>query len=360
MFCKKCGAQQPPGAKFCKKCGAPIPVNQAVPLGTSGPFGGSVPDRTPSGPLFGGRADGHSSARPRRLKPAIIGAVVALALFGGGFYWYRGYSVERKLQAAIDKGNLVTPPGESAWDYYKQYKGGSPNEAKLQKFEERLLPLLKARPEALLTELETPGSNEAGAAAWDEAGRLLAFAGEIRPSDKWAAARADYCVGRVAYLNGRRDEALKWWKSAAEKDTAWAIPANGVGLIYNERKEYATARRFLQEAVRRAPQWALPYNNLGTSYFFENNDAQAEYYYRLAVERAPHWARPHAWLGDIAMRRKAYGEAAQEYQTALNLDPSGAQGLDVARLREKQEKARQLAEQSQANWFGGLLNPTGR
>ena len=150
----------------------------------------------------------------------------------------------------------------------------------------------------------------------------------------------EYCAGRVAYLDNRKDDALTFWKRAAEQDTAWAMPLNSAGLIYNERKNYSTARPFFLEAIRREPQLALPYNNIGTSYFYEKNDTQAEGYYRQAIERAPQWARPHAWLGDIAMRRKDFNVAVQEYETVLNLDPSGTSGIDANRIRQQLEQAR--------------------
>jgi hypothetical protein len=44
------------------------------------------------------------------------------------------------------------------------------------------------------------------------------WASELRPNDSALAARASYTSARVAYLSNRRDEAITYWKRAAEQD----------------------------------------------------------------------------------------------------------------------------------------------
>ena len=126
------------------------------------------------------------------------------------------------------------------------------------------------------------------------------------------------------------------------------MPANSVGIIYNERKEWQTARQFLLEAIHRDTNWAIPYNNLGTSYFFEKNDQQAWSYYQQAVERAPNWARPHAWLGDLAMRKKDYGVAVEEYQKVLDLSHADNTSLDLNEIRKRLDQAKSKSQQATA------------
>ena len=278
----------------------------------------------------------------RHLLLLIIITVIVVAGVAAAIY-FGGNSIEEKLEGAIAKGNLFSPSGESAYDYYQQLKRGGVSANTLARFDDTLIPLLTQRSRQMLSDLATPGKPEPMLAVWEEAQRQMKWASEIKPNDRSMAARSIYCAGRVAYLNGRKDEAMDLWKRAADLDATWAIPSNGVGLIYNERKDYSTAREYLFEAIRRDPKLPLPYNNIGTSFFFEKNDDQAEYYYRQAIERAPQWPRPHAWLGDIAMRRKDYSRAVTEYEAAINLDAAGATGIDIEKLRGQLERARRLS-----------------
>ena len=81
------------------------------------------------------------------------------------------------------------------------------------------------------------------------------------------------------------------------------MPPNGVGVIYNEKKNFEAARKYLFEAVRREASC------IGTSCYLEKKYDDASTYYMKAVERSPNWARPHAWLGDVAMERNDFGTA---------------------------------------------------
>lgn len=328
MFCKKCGMQLQAEARFCKKCGAPVATS--VPAGVLTEPSYEAPPR---------------DAMPARLKivnqrALWIGVAVALVLAAAGYYWYSRASFEQKIEAAARRGDLLKPVGASAYDYYQQLKQGGMSESARARLNEKIGTQVATRPQQMIADLTTPGKPDATLNDWQEAQTLMQWASELKPGDNALAARANYCAGRAAFLSNRKDEALQLWKQAAEQDATWAMPLNGVGLIYNERKNYQLARSFFFEAIRREPQFALPYNNIGTSFFYEKNDAQAESYYRQAIERAPQWPRPHVWLGDIAVRRKAYDQAVREYETALDLDPAGTSGIDVNKLRQGLEQAR--------------------
>jgi tetratricopeptide (TPR) repeat protein len=285
----------------------------------------------------------QTTSNKRAVWIGLAATVAAVVVFiAVGYYFYSRATPERKLEAAIDSGNLLRPAGESAFDYYRQL-GQKGLNAQLS---EKLLSAVTARPQQMLADLSTPGNADTTLADWQEAQTLLNWATELRPNDNALAARANYCAARVASMNNRKDEAITYWKRAAEQDATWALPLNSIGLVYNERKDYSRARSFFFEAIRREPQFALPYNNIGTSFFYEKDDVQAEDYYRQAIERAPQWPRPHAWLGEIAMQRKAYDWAVQEFEAVLNLDPAGTSGIDLNKVRQQLEQARSLTQQA--------------
>ncbi len=358
MFCKKCGTPLNPSVRFCKKCGAavitaslptevvadapptfrqPSSVQQTAPVYEPAP----LPVPPPAPLLESPAATLQSRIGNKKLLGTAIGVAVILALL---LFWYFSEGTEQKLDAAVAKGNLLRPSGESAYDFYRKLKEGGLSDSRRARLAAKLIPAITARPQQMIRDLTLPGNrSDVTKSDWQDAQTLMSWAAELQPADKTIAARVDYCAGRVAYLDNRKDDALTFWKRAAEQDATWGMPLNSAGLIYNELKNYPTARPFFLEAIRREPQLALPYNNIGTSYFYEKNDTQAEGYYRQAIERAPQWARPHAWLGDIAMRRKDFNVAVQEYETALSLDPSGTSGIDANRIRQQLEQARRGA-----------------
>lgn len=362
-YCSKCGSEFPDNYRFCQHDRTVLVDRVAQEAGSgqvvsTSAASGDAPRSAVAteGSSAGGQTSLSSesagstatSARSNRSRLGlIIGAVVLLLLLVGVIYKFSGNALEAKLDEAINKGNLLVPPGANSYEFYHQLKREGANPAKLREFEDRLLPLVTARPQQLLTEFTKVGGKEPPVAEWDDAAKLLGWAVEMKPNDSGLSARATYCAGRAAYLGNRKDEAMELWKRASDLDRSWALPTNGVGLIYNERKDYSSARGYLLEATRRNPGWAVPYNNLGTSYFYERDYDQAESYYDQAVLRDSGWARPHAWLAAIAMQKKDYGRAAQEFERVLDANATGTENIDLNKMKEQLERARQLSSQTE-------------
>lgn len=277
-----------------------------------------------------------------------LGVLFLLIVAGAAWFYFYNNSTQTKFTRAIEQGQYVTPAGESAYDYYLQLKRDGQKAEELAEYTKPLVPKLTTPAKKLFDDLGDPSIRDANVEVWEESQRALVWAAEINPKDTKLAAQASYASGRVAYLRGKKDEALDWWKKAYEQDKNWYLPANGLGIIYNERKNYVAARTVLQEAIRRAPDIALAYNNLGTAYLLAKDDAQAETNYQKAVELAPNWPRPHAWLGDIAMRRKDYARAVQEFELVLSLGATTDTSIDSNKIRQQLEQAHKLLQEQTA------------
>ncbi len=409
MFCKKCGAQINPDGRFCRKCGEPItatdplmgpttpiydtrlqsyspappfpsPESAATPsltAPTEPELAAPTPPSAPTEPEPTRPAPPSTPAQPAPVlqsppslpspapslapsKPKTGGKralwIILIALIAGGaigYYFYSRAELAQKVERAIVRGDLLRPVGESAYDYYQQLRQSGMNDDVKARLSEKLLSAI-SRHSQMIADLAVPGKPDATLGEWQDAQKLMNWASELRPNDSALAARANYASGRVAYLSDLKDDAIVYWKRAAERDATWAMPLNSVGLIHTERKNYPTARLFFLEAIRREPQLALPYNNLGTSYLLENNYSQAESYYRQAIELSPQWPRPHAWLGEIAMRRKDFDWAVREFEAALDLDPAGTSGIDLNKIRQQLDQARRLAQEA----YNNTLQPT--
>lgn len=370
-FCGKCGRGYGHDATFCGGCGLMLPthpdykpaveepiVSEDFPPYQPPPRPDPLPPPTPT--------DGGMPSLGKAflaLLLVIIGATVLVAVvvsvstsnrnntnyYASANANYYAETTDSKLKRAISQGNLVTPAGSSAYDYYQQLRreGGS-----LSSHNDTLLPLLKQKPKTLLDNLYEPGGDDGTFDDWEEGAKMLEWAAEMSPSDTWVKSRAVYCRGRVWYLTRgsddaqrakNSDEALRLWQQAADLDKSWPVPINGVGLIYNERKQYGTAEPYFRQALSRDSGWAVPYNNLGTAYRESNNKTAAYENYNKAVSLAPKWGRPHAWLGQMAEEEGDYSRAAEEYKAVLDLVPQGTPGWNLDRVRQKYEAARTKA-----------------
>lgn len=63
MFCPKCGAQNPDGAKFCSGCGGPLPASSASPA-----------------PAASSPAASPAATKPKRLKMPVVAGIAAIAI----------------------------------------------------------------------------------------------------------------------------------------------------------------------------------------------------------------------------------------------------------------------------------------
>lgn len=366
LRCPSCGSDVKAGWRFCKHCAHDLqatlitenPLEHPVRVAHS-----AIPDFPQTAVRPVGQDD-HSASldsptargSSRITKTLLLGliagaAVVLLFVTASAVYYFRfsNYALEKKLDDAIVRGNIFVPNGESAYDFYHQLKGKGADSKTLARYETKLLPQLTAGPLKLISDFAVPTNPEPTLSDWQNALRQLQWTVEIRPNDAALNARYNYIEGRIAFMSNQKDRALDLWKTASDVDRSWAMPANGIGVIYNERKSFETARRFLFEAIRRDAGWAVPYNSVGTAYYYENRLDEASTYYLRAVERSPNWARPHAWLGDIAMRRNDFSNAVREYETAINLAQSGSTTLDVNNLHKRLDRAKNKSEEMEEN-----------
>jgi Flp pilus assembly protein TadD len=380
--CRRCGSSLAAGLKFCEACGTPVDISQAQAVTPVAGFGSTAaaaptqviePDEetrvVARSPALQCRECGAQIAQgvaacsvcgaavsgvPQRLAISrslqlglITGAAVVLLGVGAFvvyYFWYGNSAIEKKLDAAITRGNLFQPQGQSAYDLYHQLKNNGADTKTLAPFEDKLVPQLTTQPLKLISDFAVPTNAEPVAADWQNALKPMQWAVEMRPNDNGLNAREKYIEGRIAFISNQKDQALDLWKKASDLDRTWAMPPNGVGVIYNEKKSFEAARKYLFEAIRREASWAVPYNSIGTSYFFEKKYDDAWTYYMKAIERSSNWARPHVWLGDVAMRRNDFATAADEYQKALDLAQSGNTALDLNDIKKRLDQAKKKSQ----------------
>jgi tetratricopeptide (TPR) repeat protein len=266
----------------------------------------------------------------------VLGVIIAVSLSPNG------NSAEKQLDDAIRRGSLFPPAFPNAHDLYSQLRNSGAKESTLQQYSERLMPLLINGPLQQISALPQIGAEEPSVDEWQEAARKLNFAVELKPSDSKLAAKVAYCEGRAAFLQrGQADSALQSWERAANLDPSWALPVNGIGLIYQSRRDYPTSRSYFLKAMNLDPAWAHPYENLGNNYYYERDYVVAKEFYQKALERAPDWAKPHVHLGQIAYELQDYATAESEFQTALSPNAKGLKPKEIESIQKALTKAQQ-------------------
>ena len=373
VICTNCGTRGRPSEQFCGRCGvafhttstrdhlAKIPAPQpTLPTGTEIPFAsagvvsqGSVLGTATVAPAydFGLSSTQATSkgASPSRVAKVVLSCVAGLFLLvviiALSTKSTSGNNVEKQLDQAITKGNLFPPSVENAHNLYYQLKASNASEDTLRRYRERIITLLTSTPNQLLASLPSIGGEEPTSDQWRDAAKNLNWAVELNPEDKKLAARAAYCEGRAAFVQRQNDVALQSWNRAAELDPAWALPINGVGLIYQNGKDYGTARSYFLRALKLDSAWPHPYENLGNNYFYEKNFATARDYYQKALEKAPDWAKPHWHLGQVAMQFNDYSTAVTELQAALSPSAKGLKGNETQSVQRDLDRAQQKLSQ---------------
>lgn len=369
VVCASCGLANRAGSQFCKKCGANFPpVVVQPPQNQSAPFmfpslqnpqpqqnsNETAVFQTPSftPPTGSGQTATHLQTKSNKNLLIIIGAMLGVIIVGA-VLWFMNQPnpLESKLDKAISNNKLIEPAGDNAYEYYHQLKKEGADEKVLKKFDDRIFPLLTAKPDEIIKTVVEIGPTEKDINKWQDAAKMLEWASEIRPSDSQIAAKAAFCKGRVSYIEENTDAAIEDWKKAADLDKKWAVPLNGIGLIYNERQRWEEAKKWFRQAIERDSNWAIPYNNLGTSHYQQKQYDEAAQFYQKAVQISPLWARPHAWLGSIGEETYNYQACVSELERVLAPEAIGASELDIPKIRSKKKKCEEsLAMQNYYNY----------
>lgn len=369
FVCPSCGLANRADSKFCKKCGTNFPPNftnppqpaQVQPFMFPSVQNPPQPQNSSEAqvfqpPQFTPPNTSGQTAAPYRAKSnknsfLIIGALLGAVIIGAGL-WFANQPnpLEAKLDKAITNNKLFEPAGDNAFEHYQNLKKEGVDEKVLKKFDDRIFPLLTTKPDEIIKTVVEIGVTEKDLNEWQTALKMLEWAKEIRPAETQIAAKAAYCKGRVNYINDNKSAAIEEWKKAADLDKKWAVPVNGIGLIYNEQKNYEEAKKWLRQAIERDANWAIPYNNLGTAHYHRQQYDEAAKFYRKAVELAPRWARPHAWLGSIGEDTYDYQLCISEFEIVLSPDVVGASELKLDKIRASKKKCEEaLAMQ---NYYG--------
>ena len=270
---------------------------------------------------------------PRKLLYWIGGAVM-LAALASLAVWYVWFSPEARLFRAANRGDLVTPAGSSAYDYYNRLKARGVGAGTRSKLRGEVFPKLISTGDAVLQKRSEGTSMKR--ADFRELADLYEFAAELAPDDPKALSRHYYTLGTLALLDGKLQDALQSIRRSVDYDPNWAPAFNDLGKVYVRLNDYYHAEWSYKKALEIQPSWVFPQLNLGGVYLHRKEWGPAESAYLQAAALDQTLATPWYFLGQVYEADARTADAIAAYQKAVELAasrPSSAFHVDVLQKR---------------------------
>ncbi|MGK7899521.1 MAG: Stf0 family sulfotransferase, partial [Xenococcus sp. (in: cyanobacteria)] len=138
-------------------------------------------------------------------------------------------------------------------------------------------------------------------------------------------------LGDIFSQDGNIEKAISAYEKALELDSDSISALNGLGEIYENRKEITQASSYYQRIVKLLPNDNSAYLKLASLLFRQDNFKRAIENYNKALEiktDQPAWV--YIGLGDALNRNNQLDEASAAFQKAIEIDPNN--GIAYAKL----------------------------
>lgn len=175
----------------------------------------------------------------------------------------------------------------------------------------------------------------------------------LHPQDPSLAAKALFCAGRAAALNGDPVSARQRFLEAISRDPALAEPHNALGVIYLQSGDYNPAAAAFRAAQAAAPRWAFPRHNLALTAIEAGDFRGAERAYEAAIVDTPYYPYLHYNLGVLYHRLRSLRQAERAYRNSIKAFRAQAAAFDARALQWT--AAGNAIESDRARAFGDAL-----
>jgi tetratricopeptide (TPR) repeat protein len=260
----------------------------------------------------------------------------------------------RRFQQALWQEHLVTPAGESAWDYFQRIQGALPPSMR-EELQRQLTVAMGNRAQRTILKYLRGGDIVWNAALFDEGAdlldrtqRLFKASTAFEPQRRFFAGRAfiergDYAqavpelqralaidpeaayaynaLGLALWKQNRLQDAIQPLQRSIQLAPNWTYPRDTLALIYVEQRQYSTAEQAFQTAVQINAQDSAAYHGLGQLYLLQGQLQDADVQLRRAVEVNPGNAYAYETLGKLYQRQLRNSQAEQMFRLAIRLEP---------------------------------------
>ncbi|MCD4755479.1 MAG: tetratricopeptide repeat protein [Deltaproteobacteria bacterium] len=178
--------------------------------------------------------------------------------------------------------------------------------------------------------LKTRGEIEAFRKKYDEAEKDFRHILNLRPDIPLGFME----MGRLVLAEGKKEEALKWFKKAYGTKNGWQIAIPALVGTYVGNNDIDSALRLVKEEVQKRPKSAIVYYYLGKTLVLKGDLEKAAEAFSKATDLAPKWPQPYRGLGEVYLRQGKISEALAKVEELYNKSPSLAAGMNLAVLYE--------------------------
>lgn len=150
------------------------------------------------------------------------------------------------------------------------------------------------------------------------------------------------------HLHGRLDKAIEGYKAALAIDDELGTAYSNLGLAYNQKNNYASAKIQFHKALAINPRDAITYNGLGAACKAENDLANAIKNFESAVKNDPKLSVAHYNLGTAYEAAGDFDRAVNSYEAALRIDARlGEAHYRIGLIMQKRKRVEEAKEQYQ-------------
>src|ERR1022692_1218784 len=291
-----CNAVNAADAKFCQRCGRPKdstlePKEQTTPI--------TQPQRpvvSPQPPIV--------TPTPKSNRKALLWIIGLAAAVIAIWIWASG-SAMRNFNTAIQRGQLVGPPGQSAYDYYqKTLQSEGVNSPKVREMNAKARPLLQQMSNGQLDRWNR--ASDLSQANWQDLTNVETWLISMDSSDAISQARKEYAKAQLLFIQGRFSDALNGFQRALQYQPNWDLALLGVGKSCFRLHRSSCTEEYYSRAKQVSPDWIWPHRNLMELYLappFKNlSSACAEYKSLMSLSAA---MNPPPFDRDAIQRRMA-------------------------------------------------------
>jgi len=241
-------------------------------------------------------------------------------------------SAKTQIVSKIKQGQLVTPSGNSAYDFYLQSSLSDAEKAEVRAI---AVPILESNGNNFLARIARE-SYEPSSTDSDTMIRIYSWLDSLDPQNTYKA-RKRYFQGWQYYQSKDYRSAGNEFTQAMALDASWALPVNKMAHVALRNKDTYAARSYYEKAIERDPKWIFPFLNLGM--LLTGKEYNIKDYYasetaaRKALEIDPNRASAYFILGLALEGQHRDCEALSAYQSAIqNARNNPSPGFNVTNL----------------------------
>ena len=244
--CSKCHTENLADSQFCEHCGA-----------SREPRPGEQPKQVPKPKAQEELTPPKKSQNKLRIWVAAAALVIAIVAIA---FWVSG-SLMRAFTSSIEKGQLVSPPGESAYDIYKRaLSADGANSSRVREMNARARPLLERMSNEQFDRWYQ--KSDLSDANWRDLAKAADWLSAISPSDSVLHSRKEYADAQIQFLEGHFSEALNGFQRSLQLNPSWDSAMIGVGKSCYHLKRYSCTEEYYARARQASPNWIWPHRNL--------------------------------------------------------------------------------------------------